>query len=271
MNPKVSICIPAYNQTKYLKKVLDSVFEQTFTDFEVIVSDDSTTEVVAELVQEYQKGGHIIRYFRNRPGLGSPKNWNFAIQQAKGEYIKMMHHDDWFITSDALRKLVTEADRHENALVFSGGESCRMHGTSIHLPNPSIVDRFQKQPMDILKGNFIGGPSGVLFRNRGFLFDENLKWIVDIDFYIQLLKNDFTLVYLKEVLYASTIAEHNITNDCINNYELNLFEFTHVYRKNAKSLRIKIKYWLVINKILNEIQNCNPVRLYFHLNKKSTP
>ncbi len=98
-NVEVSICISSYNQTKYLKKTFESFFAQSYQNFEVIVSDDSSTDDVERLVEEHKTKFHIF-YVRNQYSLGSLENWNFVMSLAQADCIKVMHHDDWLSKMD---------------------------------------------------------------------------------------------------------------------------------------------------------------------------
>jgi glycosyltransferase involved in cell wall biosynthesis len=255
MSPTVSICIPTYNQTKYLVKVLDSVFEQTFKDYEVIVSDDSSTNEVKELIEHYCLSHLNIRYFHHAPSLGSPENWNFAIKQAKGEYIKIMHHDDWFSTNESLSKYMSALKGCKNPFIFSAAISINKGHKSIHQPKHTLVDGLKEDIFRIIYGNFIGPPSAILFKNdKKKFFNNKLIWLVDIDFYLKALIDEVEVVYIDEPLYTSVIADHNITNDCINNYQLQRYEYLYIFKSLIGNMnyynRIKnfIKIYLLLNK-----------------------
>lgn len=252
--PLISICIPTYNQTKYLRKVLDSVFEQTFTDYEVIVSDDSTTNDVKELIDEYTSKSNAIRYFHHSPGLGSPKNWNFAMQQAQGEFIKIMHHDDWFIKAESLEIQVNTILQNQNSFVFSYAKSIVYGKESTFYSKKNLLHLLLKDPLLLLiTQNLFGPPSGLLFKKDILLqFDYQLIWLVDMDFYIQLMQNNQKPLLIEEVLYVSMIDDHNITNSCRNNKELEKKEFNYIVKKHLKNktlfYKIKWYYRLIKNK-----------------------
>src|SRR5688572_3851259 len=115
--PLISICIPAYKHTDYLERLLHSIAEQTFTDFEVIVTDDSPDESVQQLCERY-KPLFVLRYFKNSPALGSPENWNAGIRKASGKWIKMMHDDDWFSGADSLQQFANAMAAHPQSTFF---------------------------------------------------------------------------------------------------------------------------------------------------------
>ena len=110
MPPLVSICIPAYNQPDKLIYLLDSIRIQTFKNFEVIVSDDSSDNSVQQLCEQYSD--LKIQYYKNTPSKGTPQNWTYSISKAEGEWVKIMHHDDYFADRHALEKFVEFADLH---------------------------------------------------------------------------------------------------------------------------------------------------------------
>lgn len=273
MIPKVSICIPTYNQTVYLKKVLDSIFEQSFTDYEVVISDDSTTDQVKNLLDKYSEKTQKIRYYHHSSGLGSPENWNFVVRKARGEFIKIMHHDDWFISKDSLQKYVDATIGIHKPLIFSAAQAIRNHSIQIHKPKPEIVKVFQENPLELILGNLIGGPSSIMYPNLNeYSFDKNLKWLVDIDFYILLLKNNYRLIYIEEILYVSIIDEHNITNSCLNNDSLNLYEYTQLLVKHTyqESWWVKQKYFFKIFKILKNNNNIGLIAYYKYVKRLKT-
>lgn len=100
--PKVSICIPAYNNAAEVKRLLESIRMQTFRDLEIILTDDSTNEEIAELIKS--SGWEDIRYIHNEKPLGHIFNWNKSLSEAQGEYIKIMFSDDWFTAPDSLER-----------------------------------------------------------------------------------------------------------------------------------------------------------------------
>lgn len=91
--PKFSVIIPTYNRATLLREALDSVFAQKFTDYEVIVVDDGSTDETAAVVDSY---GGRIRYFQQKnQGPGAARNW--GVNSADGEYIAFLDSDDlWF-------------------------------------------------------------------------------------------------------------------------------------------------------------------------------
>ena len=103
MSVKVSICIPTYNNVDEVERLLRSIFVQTYTDFEVHISDDSTNREIEELVKrKYAQ----VDYRHNEKPYGHIFNWNEAIRMSRGEYIKIMFSDDWFTTEDSLASFV---------------------------------------------------------------------------------------------------------------------------------------------------------------------
>jgi glycosyltransferase involved in cell wall biosynthesis len=101
-HPFISICIPAYKHREFVERLLTSLLIQTFTDFEVIITDDSPDESVSTLVPDYTHRLNLV-YFKNTPALGTPENWNEAIRQAKGQWIKLIHDDDWLTSATSLQ------------------------------------------------------------------------------------------------------------------------------------------------------------------------
>jgi glycosyltransferase involved in cell wall biosynthesis len=92
--PKVSIGLPVYNAEKYLEEALDSIVAQTYTDFELIISDNASTDRTQEICLKYAQKDPRIRYYRNEKNLGGAPNYNYTFQLAKGEYFKWAAYDD---------------------------------------------------------------------------------------------------------------------------------------------------------------------------------
>lgn len=167
MDPLISICIPAYKRTEFLKRLLDSIIIQTFKNFEVIVTDDSPGSEVHELCIAYKNKLPLV-YFRNNQPLGTPENWNEAIRNAKGKWIKLMHDDDWFSTEKSL-ELFTAAIRTDPQASFLFSAYRKVHlGESRQeeiFVNSFRYKMLRKNPVTLLSKNIIGPPSVVLHRN----------------------------------------------------------------------------------------------------------
>jgi len=91
---KVSVGLPVYNGGKFIQRRLDSILNQTFTDFELIISDNASNDATSKICQEYIKKDKKIRYFRQNKNIGIVQNWNFVLQQAKYEYFVWASVDD---------------------------------------------------------------------------------------------------------------------------------------------------------------------------------
>ena len=92
--PKVSIGLPVFNGQNYLREALDSLLGQTFRDFELIVSDNASTDATAEIVRTYEQSDPRIRYFRQATNIGVGGNFLFVLHQSRGEMFMWASHDD---------------------------------------------------------------------------------------------------------------------------------------------------------------------------------
>jgi glycosyltransferase involved in cell wall biosynthesis len=237
-SPKVSICIPTYNQTKYLSKTLDSILVQGYKNYEIIITDDTKTKLIESLVNQYNFEGKL-KYYKNSVRLGSPKNWNQAISYATGDYIKIIHHDDWLTNANSLEEYVNLLDQNPTCdFAFSSSHVVFENVKEwIHSISEEQIAKIRKQPAYLFNGNLIGAPSATIFRNhKNILFDPNLKWLVDLDFYIRMLQQNSFLVYCKKPLVVTFAAQGRVTDLCLENKEIEIFEYFYVFHKLTKNV-----------------------------------
>lgn len=113
--PYVSICIPTFNRKEYLKETLESVFAQTYKDYEAVVLDDGSTDGTAEVVRN---AGYDIRYYWQE-NQGEAVTCNKLIGLAKGKYISFLHSDD-LLLSDAVGRMVNAIEAEDEDVVVYG-------------------------------------------------------------------------------------------------------------------------------------------------------
>lgn len=94
---KLSIGLPVFNGEKFLKKCLDSVLEQTFENFELIISDNASTDNTEKICREYENKDKRIRYIRQKENIGLLQNFNFVFSEARNEYFMWIGVDDYIL------------------------------------------------------------------------------------------------------------------------------------------------------------------------------
>lgn len=236
MVPAVSICIPAYEQPDFLARAIESVYAQDFQDFEIIVTDDSKTDQVRELTIRWADDSRFI-YHRNETRLGSPENWNAAMNLARADLIKILHHDDWFARSDSLSRFVAAMKSNLDAsIAFSAANACEDDGSLIFVHQPGVeqVEAFVRRPLSLQFANFIGAPSATIFRKiPGFQFDTQLRWVVDIDAYLRIAGPNPRCTFIPDPLVSvSSNGAHQVTRHFAENRISRAEEHLYLYAKH---------------------------------------
>ena len=101
--PKLTIGMPVYNGELFIKKSIESILAQTFTDFELFISDNSSTDSTHEICQNFLKKDDRIKIFRQKENIGIHRNFNFLLSQAKGKYFAWAAVDD-YLDNDFMEK-----------------------------------------------------------------------------------------------------------------------------------------------------------------------
>ena len=114
--PRVSIGLPVYNGDNYLEETLESILNQSFSDFELIISDNASTDSTSSICATYRQRDTRIRYYRQNSNVGAAKNFNTAFQLSRGKYFRWTSHDD-LISQDYLEKCVTVLDNNADIVL----------------------------------------------------------------------------------------------------------------------------------------------------------
>ena len=251
----ISICIPAFQRTDYLKRLLDSIHIQTYPHFEVVITDDSPGFEVKELA-ELHPVSPKIRYYKNQSVLGTPENWNEGIRKAKSEWIKIMHDDDWFSGPQSLRQFADQIRKNEYGFYFSAFSDAYADGRVVPRDiSDHHLNALQRNPEKLLAANRIGPPSVVLFRKDvSILFDNRMQWLVDVDFYIRYLTSHPPAHYIAENLILIGISESQVTRSSFGNRQIEIPErFLLAEKLHPHSL----KDWVVYDSWWRFIRNLN--------------
>jgi glycosyltransferase involved in cell wall biosynthesis len=241
--PTVSICVPTYVQTKYLKRNLDSILRQDYQDYEIIVTDDTPGTEISDFLKGYDFRGRL-HYHKNEIRLGSPRNWDRSIELATGKYIKILHHDDWFYEDNSLSRFVNLIQSSDDIdFAFSGTNivSEANRPERIHSMTRQQFDQLQAMPEILFFGNIVGAPSATIFSRRSAMkFDARFKWLVDLEFYMRLIRKAKKIAYTTDPLICTiTDALHSVTSECVDNKEVELYEYAQIYADIKKNVSVK--------------------------------
>ena len=242
-HPLISICIPAYQRVHYLKRLLDSILVQTYRNYELIITDDSPDDSVAELVKEY--GAKLeIQYSRNQPAAGTPANWNIAIGKSTGDWIKLMHDDDWFATTDALQKFADAAQISSCNFIFSACNNIHASGKEVNeFLSGWRKDMLEEDARNLFFLNAIGHPSTVMHRrDDSVLYDTQFKWVVDVDFYIRYLETHKGYHYIPEMLINIGTDDTQVSSSLYKNPYVELPEYLTMLAKFPPGLMMRHEY-----------------------------
>jgi len=115
--PRVSIGMPVYNGEAFLAAAIDSVLAQSFTNFEVIISDNASSDRTEEISRAYAGRDDRIRYFRNDKNAGAARNFNRVFELSRGTYFKWLAHDD-LLAPTYLERCASVLDGHAPSVVL---------------------------------------------------------------------------------------------------------------------------------------------------------
>lgn len=114
MNDLISIVLPVYNGEKYLRESIDSIIAQTYTNWELLILDDCSTDSSPDIAKEYESRDSRIRYYRNENNLRLPRNLNKGFSLAKGNYLTWTSDDNRYKPS-ALEKMHSALTNNDGA------------------------------------------------------------------------------------------------------------------------------------------------------------
>lgn len=165
--PLVSVIVPNYNHAPYLRQRLDSIFNQTYKNFEVIILDDCSTDNSKEIIEEYRNRPQVSHVVYNEINSGSPfKQWAKGFELAQGEYIWIAESDDW-AELNFLEELITKAELFPNLTLLFCCSIWEYTNSSVNKPLTKADFKlngasFIRQWM--LYNNFISNASAVIFK-----------------------------------------------------------------------------------------------------------
>lgn len=219
--PPVSLCLLTYKRANVLRRSIDSLLAQSFSDFELIINDDCSPDETAAVCEMYAERDPRVRYCRNDRNLRYAGNQNAAVARARGEFIAFIHDGDIY-RSDMVAKWVAALRAHPTAgLVFNAIRVIEEHGikgaTFVHpyaaLTNgQALGDEMLSQDDSPIFGIVMTRASAL--RSAG-PFDESLPVLADVDMWLRLLLHH-DAAYVPEPLYDVMPRERGHVNRGIN-------------------------------------------------------
>lgn len=210
-NPKITIQMCTYNRAHFIKQAIDSVFSQTFQDFELIIMDDCSTDNTETILQPYLTDSRI-RYIKNEHNLGITKNRNKSLSLSKGEYIAVLDSDDYWTDNTKLEKQVNFLNKNPNYILVGTNtivvdEKCKMIQKIRYPSNNFIIKKL------LLLKNFFCH-SSVMYRKQEIVnlgsYDESLPIWEDYDLWLKIgMQYKFTNLHIDMTAYRKHNNQSN--------------------------------------------------------------
>ena len=247
--PKVSVLIPVYNGAKYIYEAIDSILCQTYTDFEVVIIDDASTDNTLNIINEFKYNKIILKM--NDSNIGQAESENIGLNIASGEYIARLDQDDMMV-NNRLEKQVQFLDNHEEVAAVGSQYWCiNSIGKTIRRLRWPIG--LENNLFSVISGHVPVGDPGVMYRNevvqniRGY--NQIYEPAEDYDLWLRLYLNGYECDNLDEylTLYRSHSEQTSIRKQDlqIEKHQLAFINFAYGLGINRDDIK-KVKQYLNI-------------------------
>lgn len=246
MEPIASIIIPTRNRGKRIKKAIESVLEQTYKNFELIIINDASTDGTGEIISKFARKDPRIKVITNEINLGLARSLNKAIKISCGEYIARLDDDDFW--SDA-RKLEKQIDFLEKKLDYMlvGGGVIRIDEQGKEI----IRFYLPREDEEIRRTVLLGNPfahSSVVFRKEAWEksggYDENLPFSEDWDLWMRFGKLGKFYNFPEYFIYYSQSIKSMSSSNIRRNIKINV-ELAKKYRNDYAGYKEAVFFCLI--------------------------
>lgn len=216
--PKVSICIPTYNTVRYLGQTIESVLAQDYQDYELVICDNASTDETPELVRRYDDSR--LRYVRFEELTNQAGNFNRCLKEARGEFITLLHSDDFFLPGFMADRVSRLERQSEVGFVFGAVKIVDALGVEVSTGSRWPEDRyFEKGQLlaSLLEGCLVSPPSLMVRKScaeRAGLFRTDLTWGHDWEWTIRLAEQG-AACYASEPLAAYRVHDSSGTAEIL--------------------------------------------------------
>ena len=194
---EILVFVPTYNSEKYLRQCLDSVLQQTFQDWQCVISDDASTDKSVEIAREYEKIDSRFKVLTHDKNVGAANNWNRAKENNNSFATKILCADD-YIFHDSLAIQLNLLKRFNTSIVFSERKILFPSGRSLHpkLPKYGQSLSFNEAFSLYIKSgrNIFGEPVAALFKTDSLIssktFNSNFEFALDTFCYAAIANNE---------------------------------------------------------------------------------
>ena len=251
MESLVSICIPVYNAEKTIAKTIASILAQTYTDFELIIVDNASTDKSVDIVKSFQDPRiSLIEYHTHLPN--AELNWDRCFYHAKGEYMAIFHADDIYLPDMIKRQIETFRNDPLIVGVFTLGNIINDKDeivSEFHIPKEIIGGCILFESI-LLYADFLPTPTAMLKRDvytkcSPFRYDE-FKSASDLDMWLRVISFG-TLAIINEKLFNYRISKSQGSNTLfrLRTKEADYFKVMDYHLgKNNVSEEVKTSYEL---------------------------
>lgn len=236
-SPLVSVIIPNYNHSAYLDQRIESVLEQTFQDFEIILLDDSSTDESVSVINQYKEHPKVSHVLLNEQNSGSTfVQWEKGMKLAKGKFLWIAESDD-FSEKELLEKLLPSFEDETVGCCFCGSLFVDKDGALLRKSEDEDSDFKLTKDNFFAKGfhqkNLIRNASAVLIR-RKVVEDfpkgiTNMTFLGDWLFWLSILRNDYSICYKSLFLNNFRIHSNNVSTNAVKN-DVFVKEGVYVYK-----------------------------------------
>jgi glycosyltransferase involved in cell wall biosynthesis len=209
--PKVSVVMPAYNAEKYISEAIESILNQTFTDFEFIIINDGSTDKTKEIINSYTD--YRIHYLENESNLGIVATLNKGLEYASGEYIARMDADDISL-SNRFEKQVSIMDT--DSTIGALGTGTRIFGQNVETRETHSTLNSDKLKAELMFSTCMCHPSVMIRKSvldeNNFHYKEEFKGAEDYELWWQIATVSRILT-IPDVLHCYRIHPNQITQN----------------------------------------------------------
>lgn len=209
----VSVVVPTHERSSALQRAIDSIIKQTFSDFEIIIIDDASTDCTKEVVNEYDDSR--IRYIRHDENRGGSAARNTGINAAEGELIAFLDDDDeWKVDKLAAQLDAYERTTADTGVIYTGIKNTDSDGKINSIKTPQIEGDVTKE---LLLHNFIGSFSAIMVDRETIeqtgLLDERFPSWQDWEYYIRLSQEARFAAVSEPLVVRHNAAHEQISDD----------------------------------------------------------